>query len=60
MWRYFVHDVSTLLTVDLYRQIDAHSRGEWVLPTKNTELSEAMSELSKALSDVGSARGSEG
>lgn len=60
MWRYFVHDVSTLLTVDLYRQIDAHSRGEWVLPTQNTELSEAMSELSKSLSDVDSARGHDG
>lgn len=59
MWRYFVHDVSTLLTVDLYRQLDAHSRGEWVLPTKNTELSEAMSELSKSLSDVGLTRGSD-
>ena len=55
MWRYFVHDVSTLLSVDLYRQIDAYSRGDWVLPTKNTELSEAMSELSQALSAVGSA-----
>ena len=54
-----MHDVSTLLTVDLYRQLDAHSRGEWVLPTKNTELSEAMSELSKSLSDVGSTRGSD-